>query len=228
MKAFVITLENNQYSVESANRCIQSAKQFGQDVEIFHAVHKDNAYDILKSLSLPRWTWAGNNDTQQVCSKTGLKQFPYNTDDIRKKIGCTLSHYLLWEWCVKFDEPILILEHDAVFVRPLPDIQFEGICQINDPSGCTPRGRQWSETLKRKGEGVHKKTVIFNDGRPDGLAGNSAYVIKPWAAKELINKTRELGIWPNDAIMCRQLFPYLEEYYPFVTIVNQGQSTTVG
>jgi GR25 family glycosyltransferase involved in LPS biosynthesis len=139
-----------------------------------------------------------------------------------------MSHYLLWRRCTSLDEPILILEHDAVFIRELPDFEFKGICQINDPKGGGRNGRRLSEQMKRKGVvGVQPKTSNTNDPRiPDGLAGNSAYVIKPFAAQELINKYHELGVWPNDATMCIQLFPYLEEYYPFITRVEQEISTS--
>jgi hypothetical protein len=83
---------------------------------------------------------------------------------------------------------------------------------------------------RRGSEGVFEKTWIRKPNErqiPDGLAGNSAYMIKPWSAQELIIKFYELGIWPNDATICKQIFPYLEEYYPFITKVNQTQSTTV-
>ena len=228
MKAYVITLAHSQYSKESADRCIKSAKEIGGiDVAKYSAVGKMASEEVAEYEGL-KWTWAGNNDKSFTDPKTGLKHFPYKTDDIRKKIGCFMSHYFLWQKCVEDNEDYLILEHDAVFVHPLPSIiSFKGICMINDPTGATPRGRQWADTMKKRGDGVHKKTIIFNDGRPDGLAGNSAYIVKPWACKELINKTKEVGMWPNDAIMCRQLFPYLEEYYPFITVVRQGKSTTV-
>ena len=82
---------------------------------------------------------------------------------------------------------------------------------------------------KRGGEGVFPKTWIRKPEErniPDGLAGNSAYLIKPWAAMEVINKFHEVGVWPNDATICQQLFPYLEEYYPYLTKPMSGKSTT--
>ena len=103
---------------------------------------------------------------------------------------------------------------------------------MNDPAGATRKGAWWGQQMKQRGTiGAHPKTWVTTKAErkiPDGLAGNSAYMIKPWAAKELINKFKELGVWPNDATMCKQLFPYLEEYYTFITKVNQTQSTTVG
>lgn len=80
--------------------------------------------------------------------------------------------------------------------------------------------------MARRGEGVWPKTKIFEDERPDGLAGNSAYLLQPTAAVDLIQKVDEVGAWPNDALMCRQFFPWLEERYPFITKVSTNQSTT--
>lgn len=76
--------------------------------------------------------------------------------------------------------------------------------------------------------GVHAKTRVFarHDLRPDGLAGNSAYVIQPATAQRLCELQAEVGVWPNDATLCEQLVPGLEELYPFVTRVEQAESTT--
>ena len=236
MKAFVITLEGNEYSETKANECIASAKKFGTTVKRFYGVDKNHANQAMKDAGLT-WTWAKNNTERDVCVISGLEQVPYTSSsgslaNISSKIGCSMSHYLLWKRCVELDEPILILEHDAVFISAMPtEPEFKGICQINNPLGATPKAKLWHDIMvKRGGYGAFEKTWIRSPHErhlPDGLAGNSAYMIKPWAAQEVIDKYHELGIWPNDATICKQIFPYLEEYYPFITRVNQTQSTTV-
>lgn len=228
MQALVITLAGNEYSMKVANRCIASAKKYGLDVVNFWGVTKNEARKVMEGNGL-KWTWADNNTRNMICPITRLKQFPYNAVDLRAKIGCSMSHYLLWKLCVDSNEPLLILEHDAVFLRPLPDIDFKGICQINDPAHATRRGVWWSNKMKQRGNGVFEKTWVTTEKDrhiPDGLAGNSAYLIKPWAAQELIDTFHRVGVWPNDASICKQLFPYLEEYYPFITKVQQTKSTT--
>ena len=230
MKAFVITLNNDKYSNMCADRCEQSAAKYGLKIKRFWGTKKEDAEAEMKRYGLT-WTWAGEkNNRHTVCPITGLKQHPYRCSDLRAVKGCSMSHYRLWTKCVEIDEPILILEHDAVFLRPFPEFDFKGICQINDPARCTPKGDYWSRRMtKRGGVGVFPKTRIRKGEEkdiPDGLAGNSAYVIKPFAAGELVTKFHELGMWPNDATMCIQLFPYLQEYYPFITKVIQTRSTT--
>lgn len=231
MKAFVIAIYGNKYSTKRAGECMVSGKKHGVEVLRWHAINKEIAEDTMKKEGL-EWTWANMNTRKMICPKTGLQQFPYAAADLRAIIGCSMSHYLLWKHCVRINEAILILEHDAVFINDFPEnIEFNGICQINDPNGATRKGGWWSQQMKQRGSiGVHDKTWVTTEAErliPDGLAGNSAYMIKPWAAQELINKFKEVGVWPNDATMCNQMFPYLEEYYPFITRVNQTQSTTV-
>jgi hypothetical protein len=43
---------------------------------------------------------------------------------------------------------------------------------------------------------------------------------------DLLEKTSEIGIWPNDALLCRQFFPWLQHYYPYFTKVQGSASTT--
>jgi GR25 family glycosyltransferase involved in LPS biosynthesis len=221
--AYVITLEGHEYSEAKAARCIETAAEFGLEVKRFRAVDSKWGEVVMRYHGL-RWTWAGNNTHITYCEQTGLRQHPYGK--LAPKIGCSMSHYRLWMRCVSLDQTILILEHDAVFLRPLPEVEFNGICQINDPKGATPGGDRWSKIMQENGPGVHSKTLMMIDKQPDGLAGNSAYLIKPWAARELIKAFHTYGVWPNDATMCCQLFPWLQELYPFVTRVDQSVSTT--
>ena len=204
-------------------RCIETGVEFGVDVEKFQAVSGARGERVMAAHGL-KWTWAKGNTAPSNCPLTGLMQHPYGK--LAPKIGCSMSHYLLWERCVITDEPILILEHDAVFLRTLPDIDFKGICQINDPLGATPHGLRWHNEMVKRGPGVFQKTKVMSGLQPDGLAGNSAYLIKPFAAASLMATFKRLGVWPNDATMCIQLFPYLQELYPFVTRVEQTISTS--
>ena len=49
MKFYVITIMDNKYSVDAANRCIESAKEYGYTVEMHPAFSpKDNPKKYLK------------------------------------------------------------------------------------------------------------------------------------------------------------------------------------
>ena len=114
-----------------------------------------------------------------------------------------------------------------------------GICGINDPRGATRKSDIYHlKLLNMCGQtkniingvmGINTVPYVDEPGDiplPSGLPGNSAYIIKPWAAKKLLEKTSEIGIWPNDALMCRQFFPWLQHYYPYITKVQGSTSTT--
>ena len=228
MKAYVITIQGHEYSESVARRCIESAKKFDLTVESFWAVTKDNVADVMTQENL-RWTWANMNTEKTRCPYTSLEQSPYRTKSLEAKMACSMSHYLLWKLCVELDEPVLILEHDAVFVAPLPDISFEGAVQINDPVGGGYRGQEHSKIMQERGiVGVHPLTPKrpLDSMIPDGFSGNSAYIVKPWAAHKFKQAFKNHGVWPNDATICLQRFPWLQELYPFVTVVKQTHSTS--
>lgn len=193
-----------KYSKQAAKRCVESGRRYGVEVETYEG--------RTEAGPIP-WTW--DNDPPL---------YPTNGTSRR---ACFMSHYDLWRECAESNRPYLILEHDSVFIAPLPDVEWEGACMINDPRGATPRGDWWHYKIKEKGRGVHEKTVVFYD-RPDGLAGNSAYLLKPSAAQDLIDKVEEIGAWPNDALMCRQHFDWLEELYPYVTKIGEQNESTTG
>jgi len=128
------------------------------------ATPADIAGTVMDHLGL-EWTWGDGG--------AGLKHHSYGGND-QARIGCAMSHYALWKFCAALGEPIMILEHDTVFLRPFVEFDFKSACMINDPAGATPRGDWWHEQMVKRGPGVFPKMWIFETNRPDGLAGNSA------------------------------------------------------
>jgi GR25 family glycosyltransferase involved in LPS biosynthesis len=229
MKAFVITMMNDRYSLASAKKTIQTAEQMSEDldIEMFRAVTPDKIKDTTYSYPVE-----GETSTYE-----GMTLVGYKARDVGKKIACSLSHMNLWNKCVQLDEPMLILEHDAVFIRKfrpgkiLKSIDDGDVLMINDPRGATRRGMVYHENIIKNDFGVHVVEGVNtpDENVPDGLAGNSAYVITPAAAKKASKLQASIGIWPNDALLCKQLFPgNLKSYYPYITKVEQRRSTTTG
>jgi hypothetical protein len=101
---------------------------------------------------------------------------------------------------------------------------------LNDPIGNTRKGQRFHAQVESHGKGIQDIPKIDMDGElplPMGLAGNSAYIIKPHAATKLLEKVEEIGMWPNDAIMCKQLFPsLLKVVYPYYSNTQKTISTT--
>lgn len=207
---------------------MRTADEHGVTVSPFWAVTADTVEAVMQYHGLA-WTWANLNTEHTICPHTGLRQHPYRARDVRTKMACSMSHYLLWKESIHSGEAVLILEHDARFERELPDIEFLGACQINDPRGGGYRGAWHSDHMIQRGTtGAHALTAKREPGSlvPDGFSGGSAYIVKPHAAEQFIDAYHRLGVWPNDATICLQLFPWLQEYYPFITWIDQQESTS--
>jgi hypothetical protein len=218
MKAYIITIFDNQDSVKHANICLQSIKDTNSDLDaqLFSAITPDTMFNVT-------WTWPARK--KQTCNKTGLILTAYKNADINKRIACAQSHYMLWKKCVELNETICILEHDAFFIKKFNLTDFSGgAMSINSPLDATFKDREYDSLLENKENEVPWVTEI---NIPQGLPGNSAYIIKPWAAKKAIELQDTVGWWPNDAILCKQLCSWLTVYKPYFTILQNIKSTTV-
>jgi len=236
MKAYIITMSDSEYSLQKAQVCEESL-HFCKGVEInrFEATQPKDIKAHTKEVfgrDIP-WTWPLSESQNQLDFKSGLFKRAYAAKDQNRVIACALSHYRLWKLCT--EEPILILEHDAIFIRDLDLNELNatnwGALGLNNPIGNTRKGLKYDEMVFSMGPGIHRVPCIDEPGEPPlpmGLAGNSAYIIKPTFAKKLLKEVENLGMWPNDAIMCRQLFPELKVVYPYSTKVQKGLSTTQG
>ena len=226
MKAYAIVLPEAQQQFEEL---FESSKSVGNKFPIWWwaAVEPPYVAEAMATLKL-KWNWPWNHSVYD--SETELMKHPYNTAIKEKRIGCFLSHYMLWQRCVTEKEPLLILEQDARFVKKL-DIDLVnndfGAIGINNPIGATRKASQYNSITERNGPGIHRVPRVDNDEIPQGLAGHSAYYIKPWFARKMLKAVRKYGAWPNDAIMCDQLFSgELGQTYPYFTVVKSGKSTT--
>ena len=228
MKAFVITLSDNVQSFAASDRLIDSSNHFGNSFTIqkFKAAEPKDVTSGFFNRGI-KWNYPWKEGVLDLAS--GLWKSPYETADPKKRMACFLSHWLLWNKCVEIEEPILIFEHDAIFIRPLDVDFFENISynvvSLNDPRGATRRSAQYHDSIH--GKSVAPAPWIDDDKVPQGLPGNSAYYITPKGAKKLLNLVKNYGAWPNDAIMCKQLMPkMLGCLGVYATTIQKIQSTT--
>ena len=110
MKAFIITLMNDAWSLSYAERCLQSIQDTESEIEatLFDATTPQTIFPVA-------WTWPTGKKI--TCPKTNLFLKPYKTYDNHKRIAAAQSHFRLWQMCVSMNEPIMILEHDALFTK---------------------------------------------------------------------------------------------------------------
>lgn len=211
MRAFAIVLKNNPISEHGYKELLKSHKDVGNKFPLvrYDAVTPKEAHEFFNDpLNKIRWTWPWQGE--EMDTLLGLKKKAYETKMPLARVACFLSHYNLWKKCVKNDEPLMILEHDAVFIQQYPEnaIPQRGIVSINDPRGATRNSAVFHSKLQNaKGPVVPCPYIDTDMMVPQGLPGNSAYIITPLFAQKVITFVDVHGAWPNDATICRQNFP---------------------
>ena len=200
MKSYVITIKELPESVKSAERMIASAPEY--DIQMFDAiVPSDNPKQILAHNNIP------------------VSWFKEKGSYIDNCIAAFLSHWTLWQMCVRDGEEYQIFEHDAVAVAPIPrHINYQGCINLGAPS----YGAQKQCTIL----GVNPLTT------KQYFPGAHAYRLKPRAAESLVEMAYEYA-QPTDIFLNLSFFPWLEEFYPhpveakdtFTTIQKVGGCT---
>ena len=105
-------------------------------------------------------------------------------------MGNFVTQYRIWCKILESGEPGIVLEHDAVFVAPIPDLTGKGeIINIGKPS--------YGGFKKQSTSGVYP---MFS--KPGGyIPGAHAYYVTPNGAKELITKAKQYGASPCDLFL---------------------------
>jgi hypothetical protein len=231
MKAYAITVIGDKRSGDGFNRLDRSHKETRCDFSLkpWAATVPEEVDELMVYEGLD-WTYPW--ERMQVNTKTGLELHPYTTKNRKARMACFLSHYRLWLEASQNNEWLIIFEDDAEIVEriPLESLPYQawGAVGLCDPRGATRRAQVFHERVQSRSQNpiVTAPWVDDNEKVPQGLAGNSAYMISPQLAAQLINKAHELGCWPNDALMCQQLFPFLGVTTTYYTRV-QGRPSNL-
>ena len=234
IKGYIITLDNNQPSVEACHKCIGSIRSTKSEIDpsVFVATVPRQIKRHLEEIDMGNceWTYPVTKEEDGLDILSGLYLRHYPTANNNNRVACAVSHMRLWHKCSIGKKPIIILEHDAIFTRkfvfePLEEEFKGGILGLNDPRGATRRSNVFHNVASSK-MGLQPVPTVDDMEVPQGLAGNSAYLITPTAAKKLLDKVREVGIWANDALMCKQFFPWMQVVYPYYTTIQRGLKST--
>lgn len=106
------------------------------------------------------------------------------------QLGCFASHYLLWEKCIELDQPIIILEDDAI-IKPNFSEVYDFISTQTEFEflwlSCPAPARQMQK---------HKGLIKISDNCSvhqfyEGWGNATAYYITPKSARKLLNYTSE-------------------------------------
>jgi hypothetical protein len=175
--AYVITLENNDISAALSGRCQASC------VAIQQAVTPWPGFDATSGvIQCPPqlqdqmwWQWIKVYDHFQSPTE----------------VACSLSHISLWAHCMTIDQPIIVLEHDAVMTKKLQHHRFYNTVQY---LGCA----QQREFDIARGDAVpwssiNQNWIFINRAH--------AYSIDPAAARRLFGMVLERGIFESLDVM---------------------------
>lgn len=194
MKSYVITITGFEPSLKTAKRCIESGKHFDLDIEIFDAITPKN-----KPLELLKLYQINESDFETIYSRK------------INGICCFLSHYSLWKKSFEENETIIVFEHDAVVISQIDiDVQFDMLLSIGKPS----YGSYKTPPINGVNILTSKKY----------LPGAHAYMIKPRAAKALIDQSKIKAKFA-DTFINLDTFPWIQEYYPWPVICDDSFTT---
>lgn len=229
MIAYSIVITDNEISETGYANLVDSSKKVGNKFPIhkFEAITPDYVDATMQQFHL-KWNYPWQGQVSDFA--TGLVKSAYQTANPKARIACALSHYTLWKKTITLKQPILVLEHDALFVNVIDfDIArtpFE-ILGINNPLGCTRKSQVFYDEILKNAQPYQLVPIIDQPTIPQGIAGNSAYIITPAGAEQMVKLVKDYGLWPNDAIMCRQLVRRLGVTRKFYTNRQNLRSTTV-
>ncbi len=190
--AYIITLKGNTKSEELSARCQKSCSECGQPWQVW------NAFDGTSGEII----YPEHAESQDHFSF--LKQM--NDRLTITEVATILSHYSLWAHCVKIDEPIVILEHDAIMVNKYA--WHDGWNQIN-----------YLGNLQQMQEGKWPSFPPHSAATKNYkfLCRAHAYAIDPAVARQLVGHLIRFGLSaPADMLIRADLFPFVQTgFYAF-------------
>ena len=196
-KVYVISLINTgtgkhlKSAQEWLPQTISSCNRYNWQTNIFSAI---NGYQITDS------DWENFGLSQPKKSKNKAKK---SIGDLPGAQGCFLSHYKLWNTCIAIDQPIVILEDDAIAISPLNHINLDyDLVKLHAPraSGQSKLGH-WS-------------------------TGAFAYWLSPAGAKKLVEFSKQNGPMLADKIIVSSIlnWGYLDS--PIIELGKRIGSST--
>ena len=205
---YIISIHDNEVSQKLTQQCYESCQKIGQpNVKVFPAFDATNSpvkiqeHDYgkpigeLGTIKVPEFL-----KNQAFINFLRLRR----SDLLMTQIACFLSHYSLWCMCLDKDKPIVVLEHDALMIKPylrhnyLNNIVYLGGCEQVDGS-------------------FHAEDTIpphasDQKGLDKFICRAHAYAIDPAMAKNLVAYSIHHGIITTaDAIMRCDMFGIVQD-----------------
>ena len=173
MKSFHIILQDHELGETLGYKNIEIARSFGLDAHMHPGVRVTKPF-------------------KEEFSQYNISKIAGIEMRLRGQQGCFLAHFQLWQKCLELNEPIVICEHDGVFVRPLPDniLKFEHVLRL-EPF------RHWKDDYEENIKNSLNKEVVIETAPTEfktHYVGYYGYAIKPQGAKRLIKRAQRKGV----------------------------------
>ena len=200
---YIISIQGNEVSQKLTQQCVESCEKVGQpNVNVFPAFDATDSpvkvqdHDLgkpigeLGTIKVPEFLHG-----QAFLNFLRLRR----SDLLMTQIACFLSHYSLWCMCLDKDQPIVILEHDAIMTKQY--LRHNYLNNIVYLGGCE----------QQKGSLRSNDTIPPHASDQKGLdrfiCRAHAYAIDPAMAKNLVAYSIHHGIITTaDAIMRCDMF----------------------
>ena len=202
MKAFIIYLKEVQSTIDSALECKRTAREYGLDAWLMEGFTPSRADQFIKEQNLKPYL-PGPKLFQIKWQKGGVR-------------GCMISHYHVWKKCIELDQPIVVLEHDSRVVSETYTADFEDVLHLD--------AHRFEQDPDRDKDPVVQDFVNVRKGE-NQLMGTYGYVIKPHAAKRLIQGAHEDGITASDMFV-KDKYVRIQVVKPRAVYVNSQESLT--
>ncbi|MEZ9269059.1 glycosyltransferase family 25 protein, partial [Vibrio splendidus] len=169
-KIFVINLES---SIERKENISRQLDELSLSFELFSAV------DGRTSPPHPLLKYYNDNLSQTYRAKTLSAG----------QLGCYASHYLLWKKCVELNQPIIVIEDDALLFKEAFLNFLQNIRDIPETVECvrlfSNKRRKYDsyEVFEVKSTSIHKFTK--------GHMSATAYFLRPSGAKKFLEHSKE-------------------------------------
>lgn len=212
MKGFVIYVDISPKSTQSARYTLSMFTTI--DVKLFKGIDKTNVWQTFIDSNL---------------NILDIKHFGGGKIDL--EIATFYSHYNLWLKCIELNEPILVLEHDAIIKSKIDFSilkKFKGdLLNLGEPNWGSITYDLHPSPWLNKPKGIFKRDICKNKhdiyqiwNEEEGychcdtkwLFGAHAYLINPSGAIKLVEGSKK-GILPAD-IYIRQELLDIYDYLP--------------
>ena len=176
MQSFHIVLKGHELGETLGAKNIKIAQSFGLNASLHPGVSGDTCMSLYKKYNINSFLHKGMRNPGQR--------------------GCFLAHFQLWQKCLELDQPIVICEHDGVFLRSLPNniLDFNHVLRLDS-------FKHWQEDYEDNIKTSTNSKVQITTLPTEFIThyvGYYGYVIKPEGALTLINHAQQVGVMPVD------------------------------